>query len=179
MSLLLRPSSLTPHPSPKALWELNGRLQDDVGNGVVFKGVGFTAQTQGFQRDASASCEGIQHLWWLVAEPLADESSGLLKQVTSADFAVVHFPFAQVNDELFIHLRLFGKQGAQHCGAGHYQRPSCPPHMQGGDMPMSDGFFAPCLFREGLNRQYRLNKEPLPHPINLPSLCARYRTPSF
>jgi hypothetical protein len=131
MHLLLRPSSLIPYPLPKPLWELNGRLQDDVGDRVVFKGVGFTAQTQGFQRDAPASCEGIQHLWRLVAEPLADEGSCLLKQVAPTGVAIVHFPFAQICDELFIHLCIFGEQCAQDGCTSHDEGTTSPPDMQG------------------------------------------------
>jgi hypothetical protein len=148
---------------PVALGVLDGRLEDEIRHRVVFDGVGFGAQAQRFQGDAAAARERVQHFGRLVAEAFADAAARLLQQVASARVAVMHLPAAQVGDEACVHFRVFGKQRAQHGGARGHQRSPRPPHMQGGDVPVSDGFLAPRLFGQFADRQHRFNQESLAH----------------
>jgi hypothetical protein len=164
---------------PVALGILDGGLQDEIRHRVVFQGVGFGAQAQGFQGDGAAAGEGIQHLRGLAAEALTDEPSRLLQQVAPAGVAVVHLPPTQVGDELLVHLGGFGEQGAQHSGAGHHQRSPRPPDVEGGDVAVADSLLPAGFLRQDLNRQHLLDEVPLVHELTTCVLCARYRTLSF
>ena len=137
--------------------DLDHGLVDHYRHGVQVVGVGFQPQPLGFQRNSTAAGKGVQQGRRVIVGGAQDLCLGSRQHLR----VVGVFPLDQLfqNAKQPLPLSVLGflggvqlrvSRGVVH-KAGPYhsacrrQRTPCPPQMQGGRMPVPDGFFPRCL----------------------------------
>ena len=137
--------------------DLDHCLVDHHRHGVQVVGVGFQPQPLGFQRNSTAAGKGVQQGRRVIVGGAQDLCLGSRQHLR----VVGVFPLDQLfqNAKQPLSLGVLGflggvqlrvgrgvvhKAGPDH-GSCRRQRTPCPPQMQGGRMPVPDGFFPRCL----------------------------------
>ena len=150
--------------------DLDHGLVDHYRHRVQVVGVGFQPQPLGFQRDGTAARKGIQQGRRVVIGRAQDLRFGGVQHLR----VVGVFPLDQLfqNGKQPLTLGVLGllggvqfrvgrgvvhKAGPYH-SACRRQRTPCPPQVQGGRVPMTDGFFARCFRIDRFQRKGNFNQ---------------------